>query len=326
MINFVVPLNLLVNATGTYVANATLYYIDSWGTPRQCKFEVPLTVLGSTRYVEAYLDGGTLRISSRFTQAVLKLRNVGSSPAYNVYVTIYPIAQLPVLIASPAVNYVDKIDPNRDVELVLTLVYNPMGVYVTGAQTIVSYGTVPLLVGVIYRDVSGRPKMFNTTLVVVVEPFVDLVLRDTRAVVSAGTIRASGVVVNYGSATAFRAGVRICTHTNECAESFIGDIEPGAQRAFSVSIMTQASVRNVNLTLFYYNAYNELQYFTYSLPVSAATTPTSATTPAEQLFVTERWVAIAAVAGFLAVVAFIIYKVASSYYRKLKTASEVPPP
>ncbi|MEM2763888.1 MAG: hypothetical protein QXH74_06510, partial [Sulfolobales archaeon] len=81
-----------------------------------------------------------------------------------------------------------------------------------------------------------------------------------------------------------------------------------------------------NLTLFYYNAYNELQYFTYSLPVSAATTPTSATTPAEQLFVTERWVAIAAVAGFLAVVAFIIYKVASSYYRKLKTASEVPPP
>ncbi|MEM1794872.1 MAG: hypothetical protein QXI00_00455 [Sulfolobales archaeon] len=326
MINFVVPLNLLVNATGTYVANATLYYIDSWGTPRQCKFEVPLTVLGSTRYVEAYLDGGTLRISSRFTQAVLKLRNVGSSPAYNVYVTIYPTAQLPVLIASPAVNYVDKIDPNRDVELVLTLVYNPMGVYVTGAQTVVSYGTVPLLVGVIYRDVSGRPKMFNTTLVVVVEPFVDLVLRDTRAVVSAGTIRASGVVVNYGSATAFRAGVRICTHVNECAESFIGDIEPGAQRAFSVSLVTQASVRDVNLTLFYYNAYNELQYFTYSLPVSAVTTPTPATTPAEQLFVTERWVAIAAVAGFLVVVAFIIYKVASSYYRKLKTTSEVPPP
>ncbi|MEM4791093.1 MAG: hypothetical protein QW780_03190 [Sulfolobales archaeon] len=324
MISFVAPLNLLVNTTGTYVANATLYYVDSWGTPRYCKFVVPLTILGSTRYIEVYLDGGTLRVSSRFTQAVLRLRNVGSSPAYNVYVTIYPHAQLPVIIASPAVNYVDRVDPDRDAELHLTLVYNPMGVYVTGAQTVVSYGTVPLLVGVIYRDVSGRPKTFNTTLVVVVEPFVELVLRDARAVVSAGTIRASGVVVNYGSATAFRAGVRICMmHTNECAESFIGDIEPGAQRAFSVSLSVQAFVRDVNLTLFYYNAYNELLYFTHRLPVSVTTTPTPATTPAEQLFVTERWVAIAAVAGFLVVVAFMIYKVASSYYKKLKTPSEV---
>lgn len=326
IVGFIVPLNILVNTTGKYLANATLHYVDSWGTPRQCRFTVPLAVLGGIRYVEAYIDGGTIRISSRFTRATLRLRNMGSSPAYNVYITVFPYAQLPVVIASPSVHYVDRIEPGRDVELGLTLAYNPMGVYVAGAQTVVSYGTVPLIVGVVYRDVSGRLKMFNTTTVVVVEPFVDLVLRDSRAVITAGTLRVSGVLVNYGSATAYRVSVRVCAQEGACSESFIGDIESGAQRAFSVSAGVQGRTAIVNLTVYYYNAYNELQRLTLSMPAAVVPSPTTAVTPAEQQFVVERWVVIAAVAAFLVMVAYVILRVATSYYKRLRAASEVPPP
>ncbi len=328
LVEFVVPLNLLVDSTGRYAANATLHYIDGWGTPRRCGFTVELAVLGSVRYVEVYVDGGTVRVTSRFTRATLALRNFGSSPAYNVYVAVYPYSQLPVLVASPTVHYVDRVEPGREVELELTLAYNPMGVYaVAGAQTVVSYGTVPLVVAVVYRDASGRLKAFNTTVVVVVEPFIDLVLREQRAVLVAGTVRVSGVLVNYGSATAYRVGVRACAGEGACAESFVGDVEPGAQRAFSVNVAVgSAATGEVGLTVLYYNAYNELQQLELGLPVTVAAPQTPTTPPAEHALVAERWVPLAVVGVFLAAVAYAIYRLASSYRERLRKASEVVPP
>ncbi|MDW8010024.1 MAG: hypothetical protein RMH84_00275, partial [Sulfolobales archaeon] len=326
MIDFLVPLNVLVNATGRYTASAVLHYVDSWGTPRRCEFRIPLTVLGGVRYIEAYIDGGVVRISSKFTKASLKIRNVGSGPAYNVYIAILPYAQLPVILASPSVRYIDRLDPNREEQIVLTLAYNPMGVFAAGVQSVVSYGTVPLVVGVVYRDAGGRLKMFNTSIVAVVEPFVDLALRDVRATVVADALRVSGILVNYGSAPAYRVGARACLSDGRCAESFVGDVESGAQRAFSVSVSTTSPLDEIKLTIYYYNIYNELQYVETSVPVMVAATPTPTTTPIEHQFTTERWVVVAAVAAFLVGAAYLLYKVVSSYNRKLKTISKVPPP
>lgn len=326
LVEFVVPLNLLINKTGYYYANATLHYIDQWGTPRTCHFRVPIAVLGGVKYILVEVNGGTVRVASRFTSVTLRLKNFGSGPAHNIYVTIFPYSQLPVLIATPAVHYIEKLDPGREVTINLTVAYNPMGIYVTGAQTVVSYGTVPLIVGIVYRDTSGRIKSFNTSLAVIVEPFIDLVLHDSKASLSAGTLRISGTLVNYGSATAYRVSARVCPTSGQCSESFVGDVEPGAQRAFTLSVTLQESISKVKLTLAYYNAYNELQQLEYEIPVYIAPQQTQTTISQQPQYSLESWTVVAAVVVFLALAGYAIYRAVISYQRKLRQLSEVPPP
>jgi hypothetical protein len=254
--------------------------------------------------------------------------NYGSSPAYNVYVAVLPYSQLPVLIVSPSVHYIDRVDANSFYEVEVTLVYNPMGVYAgAGVTTVVSYGTVPLLVTIVFRDVGGRVRSFNNTIAVVVEPFVDLALRDARATISGGVLRISGTLVNYGSATAYRSRVVVCVARGQrCVDTFIGDIEPGSQRAFSTSLSPATPVGEVEVVVEYYNVYNELQLvrFPVSIQVVAETTPTK--TPETPLYTVERVAVTLAVVAFLAVVGYLIYKVVSGYHRRLKHLGEVPPP
>ena len=326
LIEFVVPLNLLINRTGYYYANATLHYIDQWGTPRSCHFRVPIAILGGVRYILVGVDGGTVRVASRFTPVVLRLQNFGSGPAYNVYVTVFPYPQLPVLIATPSVHYIEKLDPGHEAVINLTIAYNPMGVYMAGAQTVVSYGTVPLVVGIIYRDPSGRLKTFNTSLAVVVEPFIDLVLRDPKASLSAGTLRVSGTLVNYGSATAYRVSARICPSGGQCYESFIGDVDPGAQRAFTLNAPLQGGPNTVKLMVMYYNAYNELQQLEYEIPVYAAPPQTQTAASQQPQYSLESWIVVVAVVAFLALAGYAIYRAVISYHKKLRQMSEVPPP
>jgi hypothetical protein len=328
ILDFVVPLNVLVNTTGTYRAEALLHYVDQWGTPRSCRLGVSIPVLGSVRYISADLGGGTVRVTSRVTKTTLKVVNYGSSPAYNVYVAVLPYSQLPVLIVSPSVHYIDRVDANSSHEVEVTLVYNPMGVYVgVGATTVVSYGTVPLLVTVVFRDVGGRVRSFNNTVAVVVEPFVELALRDARATLSGGVLRVSGTLVNYGSATAYRSRAVVCVaQGRRCADTFVGDVEPGSQRAFSVSLSPATPVDKAEVVVEYYNVYNELLSLRFSVPVQVAAEATPTKTPETPLYTVERVAVTLAVVAFLAVVVYLIYRIASSYHRRLKHLGEVPPP
>lgn len=328
ILDFVVPLNVLVSSPGTYRAEALLHYVDQWGTPRSCRLSIAIPVLGSVRYVSVDLGGGTVRVTSRVTRTTLRVVNYGSSPAYNVYVAVFPYSQLPVLIASPSVHYVDRIDAGGFSEVEVTLVYNPMGVYAgVGTTTVVSYGTVPLVVTVVFRDVGGRVRSFNNTVAVVVEPFVELALRDARATLAGGAIRVSGTLVNYGSATAYRSRVVACVARGQsCSDTFVGDVEPGSQRAFTANLAPATPVGEVEVLVEYYNVYNELQSVRFSIPVQvlAETTPTR--TPEAPLFTLERVAVTVAVVVFLAVAGYLIYRVASGYHRRLKHLGEVPPP
>ena len=328
LLDFVVPLNVLVSSPGTYRAEALLHYVDQWGTPRSCRLSVAVPVLGSVRYISVDLDGGTVRVTSRVTRATLRVVNYGSSPAYNVYVAVFPYSQLPVLIASPSVHYIDRIDAGGSSEVKVTLVYNPMGVYAgVGATTVVSYGTVPIVVTVVFRDVGGRVRSFNNTIAVVVEPFVDLVLRDSRATLAGGALRVSGTLVNYGSAAAYRSRVVACVAQGQrCSDTFVGDVEPGSQRAFSVSVPLATPVGEVEVVVEYYNVYNELQSARFSVPVQAVVETTPASPTEAPLYTVERVAVTVAVVVFLAAVGYLLYRVAAGYYRKLKHLGEVPPP
>jgi hypothetical protein len=76
----------------------------------------------------------------------------------------------------------------------------------------------------------------------------------------------------------------------------------------------------------YYNVYNELLSVRFSVPVQVAAETTPTKTPEAPLYTAERVAVTLAVVSFLAVVGYLIYRVASGYYRRLKHLGEVPPP
>ncbi|MBS7613018.1 hypothetical protein KEJ48_02045 [Candidatus Bathyarchaeota archaeon] len=257
ILTFVVSVNIFDLDVGRYNADGRLSYIDQWGTRRAVNVTIPITILGRTSYVELYMNG-SLNVRKRFTNASLTIVNVGSSPMYDVYIVISPYREAAILIPSPSIVYVENIAPNGRREIPIALAYNPLG-SVTQAEgvAVITYGPVPLMISMVYKDASGMVKRFNNTVTIVVEPFIDLQIREVKATGTPSSSTVSGIIVNYGSATAYR--VEASLKVNDVSRStLIGDIDPGSEVAFRIDV--PAYNETGVLWIRYYNIFNELNY------------------------------------------------------------------
>ena len=326
VISFLVPLNVLVNSTGTYLAVGGVSYVDSWGCARKCRVEVPLAVLGSTKYVEVKFSG-SLSAKSRYTNATMWLRNVGSSPMYNVELTIRPVqgvASTPLLIATPSTIYIDALGPNNQVAIPVTFAFNPAGYQsVMGTTTIVNYGVVPLTVSISYKDANGYSHSFDTTVAIALEPFIDIVVKDLRAEASGNILEVSGTLINYGSATAYRVEVKVWAG-NDSSSTFVGDVEPGSQTAFRVRVPISESVSDTaTMSIGYYNIFNE--HYVRELPISITRVqPKVEEKPAHETSSTFYGVlTIALIAVFLVLVGFLIFRLYRSHMKRIQAEAVV---
>ena len=302
---FVAKINLIDVTLGDHKIDGIISYIDEWGAPRKTPVSFSVPVLGRTEYVEVYMNR-TVRIRSRFTNATLIIANRGSGPMYDVHIIIFPYQGYPTLMASPAVNHIQEIKAKEECEIPISLAYNPIGYYSAfGEGTTISYGPVPFTVSVIYRDAVGDSKAVNNSIVVVVEPFIDLVIKDLKAVGSNSSSSVTGIIINYGSATASR--VEICVKIgNASKSSFIGDVESGSQVAFKVEV--PAYNESAILQLSYYNALDELTIEEKPISIMYQAEETAPPPPEQGMPAIERWIIVAAVIVFLFVSALLIYK------------------
>jgi len=321
IISFLVPLNVLVNSTGTYLAAGDVSYVDSWGCARKCRIEVPLVVLGSTKYVEVRFSC-SLSAKSKYTNATLWLRNIGSSPMYNVELTIRPVqsaTSTPLLIATPSTIYIDSLSPNSQVAIPVTLAFNPTGYQsAMGATTVVNYGVVPLTVSISYKDPNGYSHSFDTTVTIALEPFIDIVVKDLRAEASSDTLEVSGTLVNYGSATAYRVEVRVCAG-NSSSSSFLGDVDPGSQTAFRVKVLVPGDVGDTaKLCVGYYNIFNEHYEREVTISITRAQPKVEERPTGEAPSAFYGVLAIAIVAAFLTSAGLLIFRLYKSHVRKIR--------
>ncbi|MBS7617643.1 hypothetical protein KEJ25_03430 [Candidatus Bathyarchaeota archaeon] len=304
ILTFVVSVNIFDLDVGRYNADGRLSYIDQWGTRRAVNVTIPITILGRTSYVELYMNG-SLNVRKRFTNASLTIVNVGSSPMYDVYIVISPYREAAILIPSPSIVYVENIAPNGRREIPIALAYNPLG-SVTQAEgvAVITYGPVPLMISMVYKDASGMVKRFNNTVTIVVEPFIDLQIREVKATGTPSSSTVSGIIVNYGSATAYR--VEASLKVNDVSRStLIGDIDPGSEVAFRIDV--PAYNETGVLWIRYYNIFNELNYSEVIVKIILREETT--TTPVQSKGIgIETWIIIVAVAVFLTVSAFLIYR------------------
>ncbi|MEM3617667.1 MAG: hypothetical protein QXK47_01160 [Candidatus Bathyarchaeia archaeon] len=303
ILTFMFNLNLFNVNAGNYIFDGFLSYIDGWGGNRQIPIRVPVAILGRAGYIEIAMEK-TVSVRSRYTNTSLTLVNHGSSPVYDAYVVISPYQGMPILIASPAVNYVERILPEESLKIPLTLAYNPLGFYTqTGGTMTVTYGPVPFMVSIIYRDACGYQHVFNNSITVMVEPFIDLTLRNVKATGTGATSTVSGIIVNYGSAIAHRVEVELQI-SDATQSSFIGDVEPGSEIAFRVDVNKYSD--SAVLTVRYYDIFNKLE--SKEMNITITLQEVSPPTVKGGEFTIERWIIVAGVIIFLAVAAVLIYR------------------
>jgi len=304
LLTFIMNLHVLNVTVGTYTAHGSLSYIDQWGTKRSVAINVPMIVLGRVEYLGIFMNE-SIFVRRRFTNVSLTIVNFGSSPIYDVYVIVSPYQGMPILIASPTVSYIEMIDAGGSKTMPITLAYNPTGFSSQmGGTAIINYGTTPFMVSVVYRDISGAIRRFNNTVTVIVEPFIELVIKDVRAYGTNTTASVSGTIVNYGSATAYRVEASLEVN-NVSRSTFVGDVEAGSEVAFRIDVPTYANVGTLRIK--YYNIFNELESKEMEISIEKQIEAPVAP-PKQEGIPPEMWIVIGAVVAFLAVSAFLIYK------------------
>ncbi len=316
ILTFTLPLNILVEDTGIYYANATLNFIDHWGNVRRINFTLPIRIFGSSKIVEVETPS-SIRVVNGTSNLTIKLVNNGESPIYNVYV--YFIPKSPLALPAQGVKYIEKLPPNRPVNITFELRYNPTGVSYGTTGTMIQYSSLPIMLTILYRDVTGHQYMINTSTTVLLEPFIDLEFAsDVKAEQRGLSLVVSGTLVNYGLSSARSVEVRVIAG-NRIASSFIGDIDPASESAFRVELQLQHQVDNVELEALYRDEYNILHIVSKNLTVTTIEINATTTTPTGTGIVTPTHIAVVViVAIFLAIVAFVIYRYFKKHSREIE--------
>ncbi|MEM0501227.1 MAG: hypothetical protein QXU24_03600 [Ignisphaera sp.] len=300
---FYVKLNVLIDKPGIYPAKAYLNFIDHWNCIRRIPLEIDITVLGSTKIVDITTPI-KVKVVNGTSLLSIGIINIGSSPLYNLYIYLVPYTSM--LLPHGNIKYIDFLPPNNVVYISYNLVYNPMAIAMGAAQTYMRYMSVPFGITVVYRDASGFMQYFNTSVSILLEPFIDLRLEDVRAIISGGVLRVSGIVVNYGIATARSVEARINVD-GELVRTLVGDIDPASQSAFRIEARVERLPNDVTLSIVYRDEYYIENVLERRISFTVET-PTTTYIQQGQPLQLNHILVIVAVSLFLLVMALIFYR------------------
>lgn len=302
---FTLPLNVLSVSPGTYYATFNVSFIDHWNNLRVQSFRVPISVLGSPILIQVWSEGSLSFKESREVNMSLKLLNIGTAPAYNVYLAVYPYGSYVVLPKSTPV-YVSRLDPGSVVTVKIPVYLNPMPS--SQMPVAITYGNIPFMAAVMYTTSNGLRQVMNSTFTASIEPYIKLMLTDVKVTYTGSEVRLSSTLINVGNAQAQRIVAKLVGGGVESSEVFVGDLDPSSQTSFAASLGLSKYVETVKLVLSYRNPYNEEEVLVREFGVTPAATTTTTPTAPQAVDITLRYGILALVAAFLALVAFILYR------------------
>jgi hypothetical protein len=312
-----IPLNLHLRRPEMFNITVGLDFIDHWGSKRRVYYSVQVPPYGSAELLKVSAPS-TVSFYNGVGRTYVEIRNVGSGPLYNVYVYILP--QSPLATISDNVFYISTLRPQESVRLNFTLYYNPLSTRYFGGS-IGEYSSIPLMVAVLFRDYSGFEGHVNLTVSLKAKPLIDLrfgpdlkVERKGRIIYAGGTVENHGISKAYSVAVYLRAG-------NSTGSTFLGDIDAGGQTAFRVEAGAPPGVRNVTLLLVYRDAYGGEHAVRVVRPVVTVVENVTATSAASESHGLLRGYAVGVVAGvavFLAVAAYLIYRLIKRHEHRLE--------
>lgn len=232
--------------------------------------------------------------------------------------------QSTVLLVSPSTYYIDDISPNSEKRIPITFVFNPLSLQSAyGLTTIMNYGVVPLEVTLVYKDPTGSQKTFKNYIAIAIEPFIEIVLSDIKAQLLNNTLKISGTIINYGSATAYRLSIKAVVGDYE-STFFVGDLDAGSSNAFRIDKELPPGYKpNIAyLHITYYNAFNEQLIREIPVSIMEYVYPTQTTIQREQTLVSRISIygLLAMVALFVLISGILIFRLYRSHMKKLESA------
>ncbi|MCS7128523.1 MAG: hypothetical protein RMI83_04560 [Desulfurococcaceae archaeon] len=306
---FYIPLNILIDKPGVFYANAYVNVIDHWSNVRRMRILIPIEVLGSSQLIVVRASP-TLKFQQGVGFTNITLINEGYSPIHEVYVYIIP--QSPVAIPLQSAFYISRIE--KEASFTVEFIYNPLNIMTGLGGTTVRYMSLPLMVSVLFKDVLGYQRFINTSTSVIIEPFIDLRVISTKAELRGSTLIVSGVLANYGLATARSIEVAV-TYSGLRASTFIGDLDSASQTAFRVELSVNDTIsKEAIIELDYRDEYYRLESMSFNITVvQIPITTTIQPLQKWPIIEVEHYLVIAIVAVFLTVFLLLLYR----YLRKL---------
>ncbi|MFN3268894.1 MAG: hypothetical protein ACK416_06525, partial [Zestosphaera sp.] len=247
---FVVPINVLSVSPGTYYADMTLSFIDHWDNVRTQRLRFPISVLGSPILIQVWSETSLNFRDSREVNMTLKILNLGTAPAYNVYLAVYPYGSY-VIIPKTTPIYISRLEPGVITSMNVPVYLNPLPS--TQVPVPITYGNIPFMATVIYTTSNGLRQVLNISFTVSIEPFIKIMLSDVKVSYSGGLVRLSCTLINVGNAQAQRITAKLVGGNKESEEVFIGDLDPSSQTSFAVYLEVGTYIDSVELLLSYRN-------------------------------------------------------------------------
>ncbi|MEM4535496.1 MAG: hypothetical protein QW764_05595, partial [Desulfurococcaceae archaeon] len=284
----------------------TLSFVDHWGFVYEVSSNFTISLLTSPPLLEVRTLTPVVVFGNGTAHLDILLVNNYGAPVSNVYVALIPEAGN--AIPQGAVKYIEKLDSYSSVKLRYELVYNPVQVLATGGLA-VSPTSAVFRVAVLYVDIAGTPRSFNTTLSAMIAPFIELrLVPGATARYTRGSLLVSGVLANMGISAA-RSVVVYVKYGETEAMSIIGDVDPASQTPFRVEVRTPYADDTCKLVVKYRDIYGSIYEFEEEIrvvyvPEEVTQTPTVQQPPVD-LF---KLIIIILVAVFLSGVAYIIYR------------------
>jgi hypothetical protein len=303
---FYLKLNIVTEKRGVFTFRGYVNFIDHWNNIRRIPVEFNVTLLGSTKLIQLQAPV-SVKVEKGASTLEIGLLNTGSAPLYNIYLYLAPYSAM--LIPQDAVKYIDTLPPGELVHVNYTLIYNPFAVATGGVQAYLRYMSAPFMLTLLYRDVYGNVYYYNTSLAVIIEPFIDLNVVSTKTTLRNNVLSVSGVAVNYGITTARSVVVRL-VYGNYTSETLLGDLDPASQTAFRLELSVPHTTENSALLVVEYkDEYGRIERLNYNLTLARVeyTESPISTQPTGISHYAYITVTVAVIA-FLSIVALILYR------------------
>jgi hypothetical protein len=304
-LSFILELNLYLQKPVETSMNATISFIDPWGSLYKVNISIPFITYGKPLKLvikpKSYLV--VFHNNTGYVDIVIHNKNI--TPIYDAYLVLIPKTMNAIPIDNT--RYLGMIRGNGTRIVRYRVMYNPASISYAGYSF--STETAVFIVAVIYRDMSGMVSIYNTSIATRIAPFIDVELAPgVNVKYGGGLLVVNGLLINYGVSQARSVYVEVRSG-NSSAITFIGDIDAASQAAFRIELKTSKPPHNITLIIGYRDNYNVLYVKKTVLPVTIygvkTTTPLPVRGPNYTLYYV---IVIIAVGVFLTATFFVLHR------------------
>lgn len=279
-------------------------FIDHWGEDYVIKSVLNVTLISTPPILNVYPQSPLIVFHNGTAILDITIENNYDDSISNIYVALIPVSGN--VIPQGSIKYIEKVDGKSIVTTRFELVYNPVTITIGGVP--VSMSSAVFTVAVIYVDHSGVLHSLNTTIAVMVKPFIELtILPGLTARYSKGSLVINGVIANIGISRALSIVVYV-NYSGLETLSIIGDLDPSSQAPFRVELRAPFEDSECVVMIRYRDEYG-IEYLLRErvevVRVDEIVTPTEIP---QQPDMTFRVVVVVIVAVFLTGLFYVLYR------------------